>query len=39
MTEFVWLNAKTCSYLTDEDNEDKKVKGTKKYVKKVLLNG
>ena len=39
MTEFVWLKAKTCSYLIDDGNEDKKVKDTKKYVKKVLLNG
>ena len=31
MTEFVVLRPKTYSYLTDDDSEDKKAKGTKKY--------
>ena len=30
MTEFVGLRPKTCSYLTDDDSEDKKAKGIKK---------
>ena len=30
MTEFVALRPKTCSYLTDDCEEDKKAKGTKK---------
>ena len=30
MTEFVALRPKTYSYLTDDCEEDKKVKGTKK---------
>ena len=37
MTQFVGLRAKTYSYLTDDDNEDKKAKGTKKYVIKRNL--
>ena len=32
MTQFVGLRAKTYSYLIDDSNEDKKAKGTKKYV-------
>ena len=32
MTEFVALRPKTCSYLTDDCEEDKKAKGTKKCV-------
>ena len=32
MTEFVALRAKTCLYLTDDCKEDKKAKGTKKFV-------
>ena len=36
--EFVRLRAKTYSYLTDDGNEDKKPKGTKKfYIKKIKL--
>ena len=48
ITEFVTLRPKTCSFLTDDGKEDKKAKGTKKYVikktikfndyKKCLLN-
>ena len=37
MTKFVGLRAKTCSYLIDEDSEDKKAKGTKKCVIKRKL--
>ena len=37
MTEFVALRPKTYSYLTDDDNNDKKVKGTKKCVIKRIL--
>ena len=29
MTEFIWLRAKTYSYLVDDGSEDKKAKGTK----------
>ena len=29
MTKFVWLRAKTCSYLIDDASEDKGAKGTK----------
>ena len=29
---FVWLRAKTCSYLTDDNDESKKAKNTKKFV-------
>ena len=49
ITEFVDLRLKTYSYLTDDCKEDKKAKGTKKYVinrmikfddyKNCLLNG
>ena len=48
ITEFITLRPKTYSYLTDNDKEDKKAKGTKKcvikkmikfnYYKKCLLN-
>ena len=38
MTQFVWLRAKTYSYLTDNGSEDKKVKFTKKCVIKKNLN-
>ena len=34
MKEFVALRAKTCAYLTDDDSEDKKAKGTNKCVVK-----
>ena len=38
-TEFVTLRPKTYSYLTDDSKEDKKAKGTKKWViKKTRLN-
>ena len=37
MTEFVVLRPKTYSYLTDDDSEDKKAKGTKKYMIKRRL--
>ena len=30
MTKFVWLRAKTYSFLIDDGSEDKKAKGTKK---------
>ena len=30
LTEFIGLRAKTFSYLTDDNSEEKKVKGTKK---------
>ena len=32
MTKFVGLRAKTYSYLIDDDREDEKAKGTKKYI-------
>ena len=32
MAKFVWLKAKTYSYLIDDGSEDKKAKGTKKCV-------
>ena len=32
MKEFAWLRAKTCSYLTDDKDESKKAKNTKKCV-------
>ena len=38
ITEFVALRPKTYSYLTDDYKEDKKAKGTKKYVIKRRLN-
>ena len=37
MAKFVGLRAKTYSYLTDDNSEDKKVKGTKKCVIKRKL--
>ena len=37
MTEFVTLRPKTCSYLMDDGNSDKKSKGTKKCVIKRVL--
>ena len=35
LKEFVALRAKTYSYLTDNNDEDKKTKGIKKYVVKA----
>ena len=37
MTKFVGLKAKSYSYLIDDDNEDKKAKGTKRCVIKRKL--
>ena len=37
MTEFVALRPKTCSYLVDDGNSDKKAKGTKKYIIKIII--
>ena len=37
ITEFVALRPKTYSYLTDDGKEDKKAKGTKKYVIKKMI--
>ena len=37
ITEFVTLRPKTYSYLTDDGKEDKKAKGTKKYVIKRMI--
>ena len=37
ITEFVTLRPKTYSYLTDDRKEDKKTKGTKKYVIKKMI--
>ena len=37
MKEFVALRAKTYAYLTDDDDEEKKTKGTKKCVIKSEL--
>ena len=37
MTEIVALRPKTCSYLTDDCNDDKKAKGTNKCVIKRRL--
>ena len=37
ITEFVALRPKTYSYLTDDCKEDKKAKGTKKYVIKRMI--
>ena len=37
MTEFVVLRAKTCSYLIDDDSENKKAKVTKRCVIKRKL--
>ena len=37
MKEFFRLGAKTCSYLRDNNDEDKKAKGTKKcFIKRKL---
>ena len=38
MTVFVALRPKTCSYLMDDGNSDKKAKGTKKCVIKIIKN-
>ena len=38
LKEFVWLRAKTYSYLKDNNDEDKKPKGTKKCAIKGNLN-
>ena len=38
MTKFVWLRAKSYSYLIDDRSEDKKSKRTKKCVLKKTLN-
>ena len=35
MTKFVGLGAKTYSFLIDDDSEDKKAKGTKKFIIKT----
>ena len=37
MTKFVGLRAKTYSYLIDDGSDDKKAKGTKKWVMKKQL--
>ena len=37
ITEFVSLRPKTYSYLTDDCKEDKKTKGTKKCVIKIMI--
>ena len=37
MREFAALRVKTCNYLTDDGDEDKKAKGTKKCVIKQKL--
>ena len=37
ITEFATLRPKTSSYLTDDDKEDKKAKGTKKCVIKKMI--
>ena len=37
ITEFVALRPKTYSYLTDDFKEDRKAKGTKKYVIKRMI--
>ena len=37
VTEFATLRTKTCSYLLDDGNTDKKASGTKKYVIKIML--
>ena len=37
LKEFLGLRAKTCSYLKDNNDEDKKAKGTKKCVIKRKL--
>ena len=38
MKKFVGLGAKTCNYLTDDNNESKKAKGTKKCIIKRKRN-
>ena len=38
MTEFTALRQKTYSYLTDDDNNDKKAKGTKRCVIKRIID-
>ena len=38
MKKFVGLRAKTYSFLKDNNDEDKKAKGTKMYVKNENLN-
>ena len=35
--EFVTLRPKTCSFLTDDGKEDKKAKGTKKFIIKKMI--
>ena len=37
MTKFLGLRAKACSYLTDDGSEDRKAKGTKKWLIKRKL--
>ena len=37
ITEFVTLRPKTYSYLTDDEKEDKKAKGTKKCIIKRMI--
>ena len=37
ITEFVTLRPKTCSFLTDDGKEDKKAKGTKKWIIKKMI--
>ena len=37
MKEFIRLSAKTNSYLIDDGSEDKKAKGTKKFVIRIKL--
>ena len=37
ITEFVALRPKTYSYFTDDCKEDKKTKGTKKFVMKIMI--
>ena len=37
ITEFITLRSKTYSYLTDDGKEDKRAKGTKKYVIKKMI--
>ena len=37
MKEFVGFRAKTCSYLKDNNNKDRKAKGTKNCVPKIKL--
>ena len=37
ITEFVTLRPKTYSYLTDDSKEDKKAKGTKRYIIMMII--